>query len=88
MSARGDLNEMNVVATVQKNKREEIRIGLDEYMGHNVCNMRIFFTGKDGDVSPTKKGLTIAADKLPQFIEACQKAQSLAEERGWVSKAA
>ena len=30
--------------------------------------MRIFFTNKDGDLSPTKKGLSIRLEKLDELV--------------------
>ena len=38
-----------VVATVEKNRREEIRIALREYEGRDLCDVRVFAEPYAGD---------------------------------------
>ena len=33
---------VKVVATVEKNRREEIRVALTEYEGRDLCDVRVF----------------------------------------------
>ena len=55
----------------QKNSRGEVvRIARDEYKGTDMVNIRVWFTASDGELRPSKNGLTIRGDQIPQMIEA------------------
>ena len=53
---------------IKKNSRESIVISQTEFKGNDLVDMRIFFTNKDGDLSPTKKGVSIRLDKLDELV--------------------
>ena len=55
----------------EKNARGEVvRITREEYKGADLVNIRVWFTASDGELRPSKNGLTIRADQIPQMIEA------------------
>lgn len=55
----------------QKNARGEVvRITREEYKGADLVNIRVWFTASDGELRPSKNGLTIRGDQIPQMIEA------------------
>jgi hypothetical protein len=57
---------------IPKNAREEIRISLDEFKGHRLCNLRVWY--QDGDeFRPGKQGLALRLELVPQLIEALQR---------------
>ena len=57
----------------QKNNRGEVvRITRDEYKGADLVNIRVWFTADDGELRPSKSGLTIRGDQITQMIEALQ----------------
>lgn len=60
------------IATIQKNTREEIRIGLGEFKGHPLVSIRVWVTAED---LPTKKGLAFNPALLPDVIAALEAAQ-------------
>lgn len=64
---------MTEIATVRKNSREEIRISIDEYMGHRLCNLRVWYLSGD-EMRPGKHGLALRLDVLPEILSALQKA--------------
>lgn len=53
---------------IKKNSRESIVISQTEFKGNDLVDMRIFFTNKDGELSPTKKGVSIRLDKLDELV--------------------
>jgi hypothetical protein len=63
-----------LIATLPKNSQEELRVLLGTFKGRRLCHVRTFlkrFDGVDQDPPlPTKKGVTVAADKVPELIEA------------------
>lgn len=64
------------IATVAKNAREEIRIVLTNYKGHDLVDLRVFVEA-DGrpDRVPTRKGIAVKPALLPALIEALAKAR-------------
>lgn len=74
------------IATIDKNKSEQVRVVLDQYRGTNTIDMRVFATFSAAAVPmPTKKGLTCRVDLLPELIEALTKARDEAESLGWIN---
>lgn len=58
------------IATVQKNRREELRFTLDEFKGHRFVTMRIYAPTRDGAMVPTKSGVTFKPMLLPDILAA------------------
>ena len=55
----------------QKNDRGEVvRITREEYKGADLVNIRVWFTAENGELRPSKNGLTIRGAQIPQMIEA------------------
>ena len=58
-----------MMIAIPKNAREEIRISVDEFKGHRLCNLRVWYL--DGDeFRPGKQGLALRLELAPQLIEA------------------
>ena len=55
------------IATVQKNRREELRFSLDEFKGHRFVTVRIYAPGRDGSMVPTKCGVTFRPALIAEF---------------------
>jgi hypothetical protein len=62
------------VAILDKNSQEQVRMLVGTFKGRRLCHVRTFlkrFDGVDQDPPlPTKKGVTVAADKVPELIKA------------------
>jgi hypothetical protein len=62
------------VAILDKNRDKQVRVLLGTFKGRRLCHVRIFLKRLDGvdrdPPLPTKKGITVAADKVPEIIEA------------------
>ena len=74
---------IGLIATIEKNKLEEIRVGLSEFNGHDLLNIRIWAEPRNGGAKriPTKAGICCNVRLLPELIEALQKAEAAARER-------
>jgi hypothetical protein len=83
---RGDaMAEPVKVAEFWKNRRgESIRATLVCYEGRNCFDLRQHFTADDGELRPTKKGITIAVLRLPELVAAVSKALVRARELGLI----
>ena len=53
---------------VKKNNRESIVISQTEFKGNDLVDIRIFFTNKGGELSPTKKGITVRLENLDELV--------------------
>ena len=73
------------VATIAKNRMEELRISLTEYRGHDLVDIRVFaepYAGRGKEMVATKKGLALSVAKLSTLIAALQTAERRAQEAG------
>ena len=61
------------IAIIPKNSVEEIRISWGAYKGHRYLDVRIYaeIDGK-ADRVPTKKGITLRPDLIPELIKALE----------------
>lgn len=75
------------VAKIQKNAREEVRVGLCEFKGHDLFTVRVFADVADvtGDRVPTRKGLTANVRLLPDLVRALVAAEAEARAAGLLS---
>lgn len=74
------------IAAIRKNAREELRVSLSEFNGHQLANLRIWFTADDGTMRPGNKGLAFKLTMLPDVIEALQSAETEARRLGLVAE--
>ena len=74
----------SALATIRKNALEEIRVGLSEFNGHDLLNIRIWTDPRNGGSEriPTKAGIACRVALLPEIIEALQQAEAEARARG------
>jgi membrane carboxypeptidase/penicillin-binding protein PbpC len=71
-----------VIATIPKNSRECLRVGLGSFKGHELFSVRVWITTDDGKALPTQKGITCAVALLPPVIEALQATLNHARKTG------
>ena len=68
------MSEPRVVASIPKNSRDEIKVSLNTFAGQRLVDVRIY-SEIDGVVRPTKKGISLARERLPDLIRALQQAE-------------
>jgi hypothetical protein len=73
-----------LIASIEKNAREEFRVSLSEFNGYDLANVRVFYRAGDGDLRPGKAGLAIRLEKLPAVIEALQSTVAEAHRLGLI----
>jgi hypothetical protein len=61
-----------------RQRNECIRLTVSRHHGKAVADLRIFFTTQSGHMQPTKKGVTVAIEKLPDLRKALEKAEARA----------
>ena len=76
-----------LICQIEKNSREEIRVQLREFKGHQLLDIRTFyFTSEGGEPKPSPKGVSVAIRLLPQLKEAILEAEKLLKEHGVISE--
>lgn len=63
----------DVVATFEKNSREEVRVSVDEFRGRKIINVRVYYRGDAGQWLPGKQGFAIGVDRYRDLAEAVLK---------------
>lgn len=73
-----------VIAVLQKNRAERLRISLDEWQGHQLIDIRVTTQLSEGSDlwSPTKKGVSVNVSMLPALRQALADAEAKAREMG------
>jgi len=66
--ARKDSDQL--IATIEKNPDEEIRVSLREYKGHPFVDIRVYWKPPQGEPGPTRKGVTFNPEFYPEFKKA------------------
>lgn len=79
-----------VIATLEKNRRERVRVALDEFEGVKLIDLRVTveMTTTSGLYSPTKKGLALRVEQLPALVVALVAAEAKARELGLIAAGA
>jgi hypothetical protein len=83
------MSDARIIAELPKNAAEVLRVTLDTYQGKPIADMRVFTAYKStGEMGPTKKGVTIRAEQLPELVRALAKAEAEARALGWIDSIA
>lgn len=53
---------------------------MTEFKKKPYIDLRVYYKGDDGEYHPSKKGLTLSLDLLPDLVEAIEKARELVGE--------
>jgi len=68
--------ENKTIYTFKKSDTEEIRVSLGTFKEKIYLNVRVwFFSQRDGEFKPTKKGLTLGAEFIAELKTALEKAE-------------
>ena len=70
-----------LIATLQKNSREEFRVQLRTFKGHRSIDVRVF-ASNGVELAPTAKGVSIKPELMRPIIEAMQRAEQAAIGEG------
>lgn len=77
-----------VIATLEKNSRETVRVALDRYRGCDLVDVRVCveLTASSGVQTPTAKGVSLAVCRLPALVAALTAAEAKARELGLIGE--
>ena len=70
------------MATVlEKNSRESLVINQTEFKGVKLVDVRVFYKDENGDLKPTKKGVSVRLEQLDALIKALSEVSATAREQ-------
>ncbi len=70
------------MATVlEKNSRESLVINQSEFKGVKLVDVRVFYKYENGDLKPTKKGVSVRLEQLDPLIKALSEVAATAREQ-------
>lgn len=72
--------EDRVVATFKRNPTEEVRAGIKEFKGRRYIDLRIYYMDDQGEWKPTRKGISLATDFMPELKAAVERLEKELEE--------
>lgn len=75
-----DTNSEEVLARIEKNAREELRVSIGSFRGHRLVSVRIYVPSNEGAHIPTAKGISFNPILLPEVIAALTKAGCCLDE--------
>lgn len=58
-----------VIKEIKKNTKQIVRICLSEYKNNTFLDLRIYLLQEDGSYVPSKKGIALNKNVLPEVIE-------------------
>lgn len=69
--------------TIEKNAREDVRLGISEYKGKMYLQLRVWYPDSHtGEMRPSHEGFTLQPSKLPELITALQQLEAQARHEG------
>ncbi len=71
-----------VVAEMEKSVNEKILFSLSEFKGKSYADIRVYYEDDDGELKPTKKGITIALDRFAEFKKHLQALEEFLSAEG------
>lgn len=77
--------EPTPIATIPSGQTEEMRVALETVRGQAVVDVRIFADFKAGPATvrgPTRQGLSVPVERLPELIRALHSARAELERMG------
>ena len=75
------------MATVlEKNSRESLVINQSEFKGVKLVDVRVFYKDENGDLKPTKKGVSVRLEQLDAMIKALSEVSATTREQKLVGE--
>lgn len=69
-----------LIAEIEKNLKEVIRIEISEFKGKNYLNIRLWYMSEDGEYKPSPKGISLPVSKAENISEALKKSVEYIKE--------
>ena len=79
------MNDTTVpIAQFAKNAKEEVRVSIDDYHGHKLINLRIYYRSADDEWKPGKQGLALSVNLYRDLADALAKVGEQLRSQGLI----
>jgi predicted SpoU family rRNA methylase len=68
-----------LIAEMEKNPKEKIRVSIEEYRGSTFVDLRVYWQDEAGEWKPSRKGIALSDECIDEVIEALRKASKKLE---------
>ena len=75
------------IGVFRKNKTEDVAITIGEFEGHRLVSIRVFADVGGDEKRPTKKGVSIRVQLLPELLRLLHNAETEALRLGYLHDA-
>ncbi len=82
------MSNPHLIASIDKNCREELRVELTEFKGHQLIQLRVWAKNGDANSIPTKSGFGLRVSFIPTLRAVLADAEAKARALGWLEAAA
>lgn len=74
-------DEQKVLASFPRNSEETMQISVSTFKGRTYVDIRLYFADAEGQLKPTKKGVTVTPELWDRFREALRVAEEELQKR-------
>lgn len=74
-------DESILVHSFMKNALEEVRVSVSTYKGKKYVDFRVYYQDDNGEYKPSKKGIAISPELLPELENAIGKLKESIESQ-------
>jgi hypothetical protein len=74
-------DDRTVIHEFKRNGEETMRVSLSVFKGKTYIDFRLFYTNADGELAPTKKGVTITPELWDEFRKGVAAAEQLLQDK-------
>ena len=75
-------DETTLIHTFRKNALEQVHLSLRRYREREFLDVRAYYQGNDGEYYPSRRGITLALDRLDELEEGLQKVRAQHQQAG------
>ncbi len=75
-----------VIGGFPKNPREDVRVVISNFKGHDLLGVRVWYKDSEGELRPSKTGITVRVDLLPELSRLMEKAKEVVIEKGMLDE--
>lgn len=74
-------DDRTVIHEFKRNGEETMRVSLSVFKGKTYIDFRLFYTDANGELAPTKKGVTITPELWDEFRTGVAAAEQLLQDK-------
>jgi len=74
------MNTKSILITSFSQGKDEVRVTRSNFAGKRLVDIRVFYEDSEGNMKPTKKGISIQVSKFPELMQALQKTETFLGE--------